>query len=51
VVHPEDGNIGLHLGDKVQDHRFVGAEIGGDDGAALRVREGPFHDFERRMAF
>lgn len=41
VVDPEDGDVWLCLGGEVEDDGFVGAEVGGDDGAALGACDGP----------
>ena len=48
MIDPKHRNVRLHLRGEMQDHGFVRAEIRGDDGAAIGLRDGPRHDFERR---
>ena len=47
VVHPQHRDVRLHLDAKMQNHGLVRAEIRGDNGAAVRLRDGPADDFER----
>ena len=49
VIHPQNRNIRLHLGDQMQEHGLVRPEIGGDHRPTARLGQGPPDDFQRRL--
>ena len=50
VVHPEHGDVRLHLRDEVEDDGLVRAEVRRDDGASAGLGDGPAHDVESGLA-
>ena len=49
VVRPQHRDVRLDLRGEVQDHGLVRTEVRRDDRPALRLRDGPADDFQRRL--